>query len=369
MSFLTIHRYGPDSFKDIAGELSEIIKGLSAQYGKPVLITEFGADWRWFDDPYTYKDKEGAEIHEGIWSSILSGSASSAMLWWWDGYVHPYDLYYHFKALSEFLKGLDPARSRFEGLLARTVFPETTGKDDLAAVTIYPKLGWEKPEANRFLVSIDGTVNNASQFSSFIQGNAHPQLRNNPTFVVNFPYAGDAIVHVNSVATSGAVLEIYVDGSLVERVPLPDRDGKNDASANEYNMSVRTSISPGTHEIRLDNSGGDWLSIDFLELTGTMLRSAKTRVMGLSNGTLALVWVQNRDHTWWNAVNGIPVEPIRTATIELSGFVDGQYVVEWWDTYAGRITRLEEVAVSGGKFQIAVKDLAKDIALKVYIKR
>jgi hypothetical protein len=90
--------------------------------------------------------------------------------------------------------------------------------------------------------------------------------------------------------------------------------------------------------------------------------------MGLSNGTLALVWVQNRDHTWWNVVNGIPVEPIRTATIELSGFVDGQYVVEWWDTYAGRITRLEEVVVSGGKFQITVKDLAKDIALKVYIK-
>jgi len=369
LSFVTIHRYGPDSFRDIAGEVPGIIKGLWAEYGKPVLITEFGADWRWSGDPYTYKDKEGVEIHEGIWSSILSGSPSSAMLWWWDSYIHPYDLYYHFKALSEYLKGIDPVKVRFSDLQAKLALSGAVSGVDLTNLTVYPMLDWAKPEADLFKIDPDGTVSNISQFCYYIQGRAHPELRNNPTFVVNFPFGGDVLVHVNSVASSGAVLEIYDNGSKVNAVSLPDRDHKNDAFVNEYNSTVSAFLSPGTHEIRLDNSGGDWLSIDYVKFTDMVLKKAKVRVIGLNNGTLVLVWVQNRDHTWWNVVNKLPIEPIRETTVELSGFVDGEYVVEWWDTYNGTIIRRESVAISGGKLQITVENLEKDMALKIYAQR
>jgi len=365
MSFVTVHRYGPDSFKDIAGNVPEIIEGLWTRYEKPVLMTEFGADWRWFDDPYTYRDKDGVEIHEGIWSSILSGSPSSAMLWWWDSYIHPYNLYYHFKALSEYLKGIDPIRSRFGGLHAELVLSGAGSRDDLANLTVYPMLDWARPEANLFRVDADGTMSNASQFCYFIQGRAHPELRNNPTFVVTFPFGGDILIHINSVASSGADLEIYDNGSRVDAMSLPDRDHGNDAFVDEYDLKVSVPLSPGTHEIRLDNSGGDWLSIDYVEFTYVALKETKGRIIGLNNGTLALVWVHNRDHTWWNVVNQLPIEPIREMTVELSGFHDGEYVVEWWDTYSGVIDRREEIEISGGKFQVTITNLEKDLALKI----
>jgi hypothetical protein len=369
LSIVTVHRYGPDSFRDIAGEVPDIIENLWTRYGKPVLITEFGADWRWFGDPYTYKDKEGVEIHEGIWSSVLSGSPSSAMLWWWDSYVQPYNLYYHFKALSAYLRGIDPVRARFKALQARLVLSPAGSKADLTNLTLYPLLDWAKPEANLFQVNADGTVGNVSQFCFYIQGRAHLDLRNNPTFLVNFPFGGDVLVHVNSVADSGAILEIYDNDSKIEALPLPDRDHKNDAFVNEYNTTVSVSLSPGTHKVKLDNPGGDWLSIDYVKFTDVVLRRAKARILGLNNGTLALVWVQNRDHTWWNVVNGMTIEPLKNVTMELSGFRDGEYVVEWWDTYSGAIIKRENIVVSRGSFHITIGHLEKDLALKIYAER
>jgi hypothetical protein len=164
-------------------------------------------------------------------------------------------------------------------------------------------------------------------------------------------------------------LEIYDNGSKVEALPLPDRDHKNDAFVNEYNLTVSVSLSPGTHEIKLDNPGGDWLSIDYVKFTDVVLKKAKARIIGLNNGTLALVWVQNRDHTWWNVVNGLPIEPLENVTVELSGFLDGEYVVEWWDTYSGAIIRRETIAISGGSFQITIGYLEKDLALRIYAER
>ena len=77
-----------------------------------------------------------------------------------------------------------------------------------------------------------------------------------------------------------------------------------------------------------------------------------------------MVWIQNRDNAWWNRVNGIPVEPVKDVNIELSEFKDGEYLVEWWGTYNGTILRRETVKISGGKLQVAIKSLIRDVALK-----
>jgi hypothetical protein len=164
-------------------------------------------------------------------------------------------------------------------------------------------------------------------------------------------------------------LRIYLNGSPIESVSLPDRDDENDENANEYNIDVNVSAPAGTHEIRLDNSGGDWFSLDYVRFTDAMLKSAKTRVVGLNNGTLALVWVQNRDHTWWNVVNKSPIEPVKNATVELYGFQDGEYTVEWWDTYNGGILKREIIIISEGRLPVKIKDLERDVALKIYSSR
>lgn len=368
VDFVTIHKYGPQSFKDIAGVIPEIIENLWVSYGKPVLITEFGADWRWFDNPYYYRDFEGVELHNGIWSSILSGSASTSMLWWWDNYIHPYNLYGHFRALSNYLKGVDPEKSRFIRVQANVLIPSKFQREDLTEITLYPNLGWVKPEANVFRINIDGTVTNISQLSSFIHGRAHPELRNNPTFIVSPPYGGEAIIHINSVSRSGAVLDIYVDDSLVRREVFKDIDGKNDGEAGEYDLDVKIEVPPGLHEVKIDNSGGDWFTFDYVKFTNAVAKQSKIRVIGLKNETAALLWVQNKDHTWWNVVNNIPIEPVEKAEIELYDFKNGSYMVEYWNTYAGTNVKTEEVVTVNGKIQLTVENLEKDVALKIYCK-
>jgi hypothetical protein len=368
IDFVTVHKYGPQSFKDIAGVIPEIVENLWISYGKPILITEFGADWRWFDNPYYYKDTEGVELHNGIWSSVLSGSASTSMLWWWDNYIHPYNLYGHFKALSNYLKGVNPEESRFVKIQAKVLIPSPLKREDLTEITIYPSLGWVKPEVNVFKIEVDGKVANISQLSSFIHGKAHPELKNNPTFIVSLPYGGEAVIHVNSVSRSGATLDVYIDNLLVESRVFKDIDGKNDAEAEEYNLDVKVAVPPGVHELRFDNSGGDWLTFDYIKFTNAVAKQSKVRVIGLKNDTMSLLWIQNRDHTWWNVVNNIPIEPVEKVEIELCDFKDGGYIVEYWDTYTGVVVKIEETVAVNGEIHLTIEDLEKDVALKIYRK-
>jgi hypothetical protein len=120
LDFTQTHLYGP-GFRDLAQAVSNEIKRKLSAYGKPTLIGEFAADWRWFDSPLYYKDREGVEIHEGIWASCMSGSFGTAMLWWWDVYVEPFNLYYHYAALRRFLTGVCFSRAGFTELDYRVV--------------------------------------------------------------------------------------------------------------------------------------------------------------------------------------------------------------------------------------------------------
>lgn len=369
MEIITVHRYGPGGFKDIAGEVYKLIRSKWEQFKKPVIITEFGSDWRWpgiCPRPYYYDDKEGVEIHNGIWASIMAASPSTAMLWWWDNYIHPYNLYYHFKALANYLNEIDPARCNFKYLRAEIVIPKEIRKEDLTSITVYPSLDWAKPAENYFILNLNGTTSDLSQLSFYIQGKAHPELKNNPTFKVTFPYGGKVIIHVNSVSKSGAILTVYVDNFIAKQVSLPDRDGKYDGHAREYDLDIEVDVPPGTHEIKIDNVGNDWFTWDYIRFEGAMIKQGKARILGLTNGTFALVWIQNRDNTWWNAVNKVPIEPIKDLEIMLYDFKDGKYIVEFWDTYKGEVMKKEIVEATNGVIRIKISELERDIALKIY---
>jgi hypothetical protein len=80
-----------------------------------------------------------------------------------------------------------------------------------------------------------------------------------------------------------------------------------------------------------------------------------------------MVWVQNKEHTWWNVVNQMPVEPLESVELELLGFQDGTYTVEWWDTYTGNIVKRETLQAVGGKIPLLIENLSKDFAVKLTI--
>jgi hypothetical protein len=71
---------------------------------KPILMGEFGYSARGRGEN---KETTGIQLHNGIWATTFSGYAGSGMYWWWDTYIEPNDLWYHFKGLADFLRGED----------------------------------------------------------------------------------------------------------------------------------------------------------------------------------------------------------------------------------------------------------------------
>jgi hypothetical protein len=50
-------------------------------YGKPIMIGEFGTDWRGWD--YNNSDPHLRGFREGLWSGALGTSVGTSMAWWW----------------------------------------------------------------------------------------------------------------------------------------------------------------------------------------------------------------------------------------------------------------------------------------------
>jgi len=113
------------------------------------------------------------------------------------------------------------------------------------------------------------------------------------------------------------------------------------------------------------NKGGyeDW--------HGTVSNAAM-RVVGQKNlraGTMHL-WVQNTNHTWKNVVDQAAIPSI-SGVILVPGFKPGtKYDLEWWDTWAAeKAVRTEQVVASrSGDVRIEIRDLGKDLALKLRLK-
>lgn len=138
----------------------------------------------------------------------------------------------------------------------------------MAGPRIVPAPRWERPERNEFVVQPDGMLREPWDLANFLHGRLHHQFRNPPTLLANMPQGGRLRVHVRAVATLGARLEFRVDGRITHSVDLPDRDRKNASSVREYDQAVELPVPPGRHRLTLDNTGGDWLIYDWLEVVG-----------------------------------------------------------------------------------------------------
>lgn len=89
----------------------------------------------------------------------------------------------------------------------------------------------------------------------------------------------------------------------------------------------------------------------------------------LLNGK-AHLWIQNRNHTWVNVVDGWSIQP-ESGTVSVAGFKPGSvFLVEWWDTWTsdpnGHVFLSELVQADvNGSITLTVKNLVSDVAARV----
>ncbi len=92
---------------------------------------------------------------------------------------------------------------------------------------------------------------------------------------------------------------------------------------------------------------------------GTILNA-----QGILNNKRALIWVYDLLRTKFNQGAFRPLD-IKGAVLTVAGMDKGDYKVEFWDTYSGKITGTVDAASKGSKLDIPLPEITGDFALKV----
>ncbi len=389
IDYTQIHLYGyQGNLRDLIPELSAECFNRTGRYRKPCLVAEFGID-SGKDDRFYDRAGTGVNLHNGLWAAACSGSFGGAMNWWWDQYVEKKDLYPHFNALSKFVKGIQWSKAAWKRLATTPVIQRgAQGASEAAGGSLYSDLvvkskdEWRRVDVPEYTIRNDGQVIGGTP-NKYLHGLPKEDLRVTPVFNVNYPIAGTFAVHIGTVS-QGAVISFYVDGVKVVSKEMPaaehvaGKEGKSEYKKEwdiwwcRYDEDIAVDISPGPHAIRLENTGPDWATIERITLTNYKDNSyLGVRVIGLVREGEAVMWIQNIGHGWYNISRGIEPRTFKDLSFDACELTDGEYTVEWWDTYKGDVARRNTLNVKDGKAHLEIPELATDIActLKAKSKR
>lgn len=98
----------------LAADAVREMKALGVQ--KPILLAESGAVEPNHTGPFKLypKDRKGLILHDVLFAPFFAGAAGPGLIWHWDSYVTPNDLWWHFGRFKQVVAGLDPAAEAFE---------------------------------------------------------------------------------------------------------------------------------------------------------------------------------------------------------------------------------------------------------------
>ena len=377
LDFTQTHSYGTGDIPDHAPVVRDDARQ-AAVYGKPHLMGEFGIDWRKSDAD---NDPQGKAVnwHNGLWAGALSGDAGGAMLWWWDNYVAPKNLYGQITPLRRFTATVPWTIGPWVPLTFDA--PTIPGGPETFTDLVLPAAsGWGKSGTD-FTLTQAGT-SQAPALPAFLYSPGKPDMRSTPRLHVHYPRPGRFLVHVDTVSNV-ADLHLLVDGKIVGDFRLSAAPPADPSVMPEYKAThlhpefggiyqadwdreYGIDVPAGDHTITLDVASGDWLHLDRYTLTGCRSsRYPDVILMGLRHGTQAIFWVQNTRHNWKNVLTGQPIPTITGATTSVRGLPAGRYQVAWWDTARGVVTAREVVADKSGSLPLRLPPLATDDAAQI----
>jgi len=356
MDFTQGHHYGP--VPPMTVRIAEHLR----RWAKPYINGEGGGpSAQGWDGESPGKqfvvDPDSVEFHNSLWTPAMSGSAGTTLPWWWRDRVEPQNLFFHYRAVAKFVRNVPWGDSRLRPVQIRAVtLAGGAPRNKFSPVLIAPfGADWgSKPRQDRFCVEADGSVPGLEKLAGELFGHAsgRSEWRNPPTFDVNFPEPGRFIMHVSKVLHG--VLEIRLDGKLV----VADKTA-------EKNVAIE--VPAGRHEIALDNAGSDLIRFNYILLTNyrDAARHPDLDILGQQAGDFAALWIHNRLHQWPYKAAGFEAEPVGPAVATIAGLKDGRYHIEWWDTYEGRISKIEPAEVQNGMLELRLPAIKSDIACKI----
>jgi hypothetical protein len=375
MDFVQSHYYANSLWADMAGDVAAICRQKRRDWpGKLHVFGEYGVDYR---GGTAAVDPGGVNLHNGNWAALMSGSASNPVSWWHHDYIHPLNLYHVYRGLADFAAD-EPLAGRewkpVEVAAVSYVQPPVLRYKDLQ---FSGHAGaWDAPIPDGIVFSIDreGEVANLDKLPNLIHGRSHSDLQRPFVFEVDSLKPTRFGVGVGRVS-AGGVLEFSVDGQLVRTVDLPTGENVGEESVwreqwqlweSTYNRTCEIDVPAGRHTVELGNTGRDWVTVDFVRLTDYVTNERPPlRILGQVTAGRAMLWVQNTEHTWFNAREGRPVPAVEPTNAVLHGFADGAWIVDTWDTRTGEVLGSSTVQVTDGELQLRLAGIDTDLAMKL----
>lgn len=355
-----------------AAALPGIVHRFLTNYGKPMLIGEFGTDWRGWrreQDPYL------RGWRQGLWAGALSGSAGTAMSWWWES-IHAEKLWPTYAALRDILVPAGWGEGDWQPLAFESPGEPPVNVGDPQpggtpfTVTLPLNSGWGAQLMGRLAVAnADAAALSAGTLNAFVHGTAHPDLR--LPFQLDAWFTNDArlVMHLNSVS-GGAVLTVRVDGREIFRRSLPNKDGQWVVN-NEYNEDLAVDLPAGRHLIEVRNAGNDWFYLDWVRLENVLPATyaggwqPSPVATGLRRERHALVYVVNPRASWpANATNAV-LEPWSGGPVKLRGLPAGRYRAVWFEPATARRVAERVGSSDGAVLPLPLPEFGEDLVGRV----
>ncbi len=363
---------------------------MTARRAKPYLLTEFGLGHY---DRWKQNDPTGLALHDGLWGCAFGGAAGGAMVWEWDDWVAPCDLYHLYAPFASVMKDVPFSRYTWKPVASGTLLFKDPGHPSYFASVFFEGFSTNyafntcpKPRTNVFTVTPEGTVDRPECFNGALapsgtrtgaggaaaRADAAVATRDSAcTFLITMPRDGELILHVPRLSgEQHPILEATVDGKIVLHRELA-RDDPN--ATWDYFGRFPIPLSAGPHRVTVqnvkpataDNFWPDRVTVAY-ELTNYLERNGPDlNFTGLQSNACILLWLRNPASTWLFARENRPLTTQPEGRLPLTGISDGDYLVTWTDTFTGDVLRRDSIAVHDGKVTLTTPPIARSAVAKL----
>lgn len=371
MDIAVYHAYGdPAPAKSFARRAEDYHR----RYGKPALIGEYGTDWRGWGGRTT--DPHLRAQRQALWGSALGGSVGTALSWWWEE-MHQDHVYPLYDALARILTAggwgegswrparvtpaSEPPPTRVEAAVpdgevfsGRLTLNNVTWLDLTGEVALTGALAAER----------------ANESLSNYLGGAAQGARRRP-LVLDAIWASDAHVKIRVGEVGGpAALAASIDGVPTWSAPLEVIGGAG-GRGGRVDREFTIPVPAGRHRFALENSGEQWLHLDWVAVQGVRESSFagdwrfRTEAVALRRDDRAIVYAVAPWAVYGASANRYRPPAVRGETLALEDWPDGEYEVRWYRPSDGRETRRDRVRAAGGRLPLELPEFAEDLAAVV----
>ncbi|MEA3226021.1 MAG: DUF5060 domain-containing protein, partial [Planctomycetota bacterium] len=284
------------------------IKRNMSVYRKPVMFGEFNVASSYGNKAFVLPDPDFIMPHNGMWSTMMSGSAGAGMPFDGRNWHHNKKYYNYVAAVATYADSVPFCRRTWQPIVVESFrFSDATRASYYADVFIegwhrhyrYPP-GWKEREV--FEIEPDGRVKNHDSMCSYLGMHGRKKI----ALKMDYPEAGDFVIFVPGVLLrKGDPAPPQLTASLDGRVVVQKEFAGDPKNARNTFQRYGFSVPEGPHTIEIENTGGGRLATAY-ELQGFVPREGPDlEVRGLQTDDIILLWLKSPKLTWLYVRMGI----------------------------------------------------------------